>query len=298
MSAKTKGAVLSLGRIYCDLVFTGLAGMPRLGREVFAENLTPTLGGGAFITAAHCGALGRKSALVARFGTDPLSLALADRLAQPGLDLAFLERSPQAGPQVTVVMAHGDERAFLSRRAGHALPNTLAAALDWPEARHLHIAEYATLHEHPGLIAEAKGRGLTVSLDPSWDDTLIRDPRFFERTAGVDIFFPNLEEAVALTGTEAPEAGLATLATHFPLVALKLGPQGAMLAHQGRVLTQPAPAIAVVDTTGAGDAFNAGFIDAWLDGSSPEATLAAAIACGSRSVQHAGGTTALSALAS
>ncbi|WP_127073075.1 carbohydrate kinase family protein [Pelagibacterium lentulum] len=298
MRAKTKGAVLSLGRIYCDLVFTGLASMPRLGREVFAEGLTPTLGGGAFITAAHCGALGRKAALVARFGTDPLSLTLEDRLTQPGLDLAFLERNPQAGPQVTVVMAHGEERAFLSRRAGHALPATLGAALDWSEACHLHIAEYATLNEHPGLIAEAKGRGITVSLDPSWDETLIRDPRFFERTAGVDIFLPNLEEAAALTGSEAPEACLSTLAAHFPLVALKLGPQGAMLAHQGRVFIQPALAIAVVDTTGAGDAFNAGFIDAWLDGSTPETALSAAIACGSHSVQHAGGIYPTSALAS
>lgn len=298
MKAKTERAVLCLGRIYCDLVFTGLASMPRLGREVFAQDLTPTLGGGAFITAAHCGALGRKSALVARFGTDPLSLALEDRLAQPGLDLRFLERSPQAGPQLTVVMAHGEERAFLSRRAGHALPATLAAALDWSEARHLHIAEYATLNEHPGLIAEAKGRELTVSLDPSWDDTLIRDPRFFERTAGVDIFLPNLEESAALTGSQAPEASLAILAERYPLVALKLGPQGAMLAHSGGVVSQPAPAISVVDTTGAGDAFNAGFIDAWLDGGSPEAALSAAIACGSCSVQHAGGTATPSALAS
>ena len=71
------GAVLSLGRIYCDLIFTGLPAMPRLGREVFAEGMTLSLGGGAFITAAHSAAHGRTTALVARFGTDALSAAIS-----------------------------------------------------------------------------------------------------------------------------------------------------------------------------------------------------------------------------
>lgn len=289
MSAAEKGGVLSLGRIYCDLVFTGLPDLPRLGREVFATDLTPTLGGGAFITAAHCAVLGRPVALVARYGLDALSLALEAKLERPGIDLSYLERSAAAGPQVTVVMAHGEDRAFLSRRAGHALPETLGPALGWDRARHLHIAEYATLFEHPGIAAQARARGLSVSLDPSWDDTLIRDPRFFEIAAGIDIFLPNLEEARALTGMDRPEDCIAVLSEHFPLVALKLGAQGGMVAMDGKVHAQPAPAVDIVDTTGAGDAFNAGFIDAWLDGATPEAALDAAIACGSRSVQHAGG---------
>jgi sugar/nucleoside kinase (ribokinase family) len=298
MTTKTKGAVLSLGRIYCDLVFTGLADMPQLGREIFAHDMVPTLGGGAFITASHCATLGRPVALVARYGIDPLSRALEGHLTQPGVNLDFLERNALAGPQLTVVMAHGEERAFLSRRAGQAIPATLSAALGWDAVSHLHIAEYATLHEQPGLVAQARRLGLSVSLDPSWDDTLIRDPGFFARTAGVDIFLPNLEEAAALSGRDNPHDALAILADHFPIVALKLGPAGALVAAGGRVLSQPAPVVPVVDTTGAGDAFNAGFIDAWLNGMDAGAALAAAIACGSRSVQYPGGINPSSALAS
>ncbi|NMA97923.1 MAG: sugar kinase [Phyllobacteriaceae bacterium] len=293
MSASTRRAVLSLGRIYCDLVFRGLDAMPQLGREVFAHDLALTPGGGALITAAHLAATGRPAALLARFGTDPLSLAFAGEIESLGLDLRFLDREAAAGPQLTVVMARDGDRAFLSRRAGHARPASFEAALSWPEAAHLHIAEYATLHEMSDAISTAKARGLTVSLDPSWDDTLIGDPLFFQRAAGTDIFLPNLEEACALTGKDDPEAALAQLHRHFPIVALKNGAKGALLAMDRQTLSLPAQPVEVIDTTGAGDAFNAGFLHAWLDGADARDCLTTAIAAGTRSVQASGGTGSL-----
>jgi sugar/nucleoside kinase (ribokinase family) len=292
-STPKAGAVLNLGRIYCDMVFRGLDGMPQLGRELFARDFALTPGGGALITAAHLAARGRQSALVARFGTDALSQALSVQIESLGLDLQFLDRHETAGPQLTVVMVHDGDRAFLSRRAGHARPKGFETSLDWSEAAHLHIAEYATLHEMPDAISAAKARGLTVSLDPSWDDELIRDPMFFERSAGADIFLPNMEEATALTGKDEPEAALAILRQHFPIVALKCGGDGAILAAEGRTIHLPSPRVEVVDTTGAGDAFNAGFIHAWLSGTGFDDCLAAAIDAGTRSVQATGGTGSL-----
>jgi sugar/nucleoside kinase (ribokinase family) len=231
--------------------------------------------------------------LLARFGTDPLSLSLAPEIEQLGLDLQFLDRDATAGPQLTAVMVEGGDRAFLSRRAGHARPASLEASLAWPQAAHLHIAEYATLHEASDAIALAKRQQLTVSLDPSWDDELIRDPCFFERSAGADIFLPNLEEAVALTGQTEPAFALALLAQHFPIVVLKCGADGAMLAAAGETLHLPSPRVEVVDTTGAGDAFNAGFLHAWLDGADSRTCLAAAIDAGTHSVRALGGTGSL-----
>ncbi|MDN5851179.1 MAG: carbohydrate kinase family protein, partial [Nitrococcus sp.] len=184
-------ALLSLGRVYSDMVFNGLDAMPELGRELFARDFVATPGGGALISAAHMVAIGRPAALIARYGTDLISRALESEIASLGIDLRFLERSDDAGPQVTVVMVRDGERSFLSRRAGGACPSTFDAALDWPEAAHLHIAEYATLHEIPHAIQAARQRGHSVSLDPSWDSTLISDPQFFERVAGVEVFLPN-----------------------------------------------------------------------------------------------------------
>ena len=286
-------AVLSLGRIYCDLVFRGLDAMPQLGREQFAADFTLTPGGGALISAAHLAALGRPAALLARFGTDDLSGVLEKQFGGLDIDLRFLDRHDSAGPQLTVVMVGEDDRAFLSRRAGHARPASFEAAIAWPEAAHLHIAEYATLHEMRDAIAAARQAGLTVSLDPSWDEHLIADPLFFDHVAGADIFLPNLEEAKALTGRASPEAALALLQRHFPVIALKCGGDGALLAMNGQVIEMAAPQVEVVDTTGAGDAFNAGFIHAWLDGHTPSDCLSAAINAGSRSVQAPGGTGSL-----
>jgi sugar/nucleoside kinase (ribokinase family) len=285
--------IISAGRIYCDLVFTGLQDMPRLGAEVFAQDMQPVLGGGAFIAAAHVAAHGRPSALLSRFGIDPLSVALEPQFAASGVDLRFVERQADAGPQVTVVMAHASDRAFLSRRAGAALPRDHAAALGWEQAGHLHIAEFATLAEFPDLVRQAKAAGLTVSLDPSWDETLIRQPGLLAACAGVDVFLPNGEEALAITGAGSIEVAIGALEGLFAVVAIKRGPDGAMLSLAGRRFASTAPTVRVIDTTGAGDAFNAGLLDAWLDGRPGEYCLEAAIAAGSLSVQAAGGTAAL-----
>lgn len=289
------GTVLSLGRIYCDMVFRGLPAMPVLGREIFAQGFDLTPGGGALITAAHLANLGHPTALLARFGTDPLPVTLEPQIAALGLDLQFLDRHASAGPQLTVVLVRNGDRAFLSRRAGHARPASFEAALALPHATHLHIAEYATLHEMGDAISAAKAHGLTVSLDPSWDDELIRDPHFFERAAGVDVFLPNQDEACALTGQSEPIAALERLKCHFPLVALKRGGDGAMIGVEGQTLHLASPPVEVVDTTGAGDAFNAGLLHAWLGGADAEGCLATAIASGTRSVQASGGTGILDA---
>lgn len=282
--------VLSIGRLYCDIVFRGLNALPRLGEERFADSVAIVPGGGGFITAAHLAALGTQSALLARIGTDPLSGTLAPALTESGVDLRWLERAPEAGPQPTVVMVQDGERAFLSRRAGSARPATLDTALADPAARHLHIAEFATLAEIPDLIDRAKRVGLTVSLDPSWDDDWIRRPDLIARAAGADIFLPNAAEARAIADCENLDQAGCRLARHFPVVVVKDGANGARLFQRDTTLALPAPEGGLVlDTTGAGDAFNAGFLAAWLAGRAPERALAEGIACGTLSVRSVGG---------
>lgn len=289
MSAR-RDLVLSIGRLYCDIVFRGLDAMPRLGEERFAETVAIVPGGGGFITAAHLAALGIHAGLLARIGTDPLSGTLVPTLAESGVDLRWLERTPEAGPQPTVVMVQEGERAFLSRRAGSARPATLDAALCDPAARHLHIAEFATLAEIPDLIETAKGAGLTVSLDPSWDDDWIRRPDLIARAIGADIFLPNAAEARAIADCEDLDEAGSHLARHFPVVIVKDGANGARLFQREAVFSLPAlEGGPVIDTTGAGDAFNAGFLAAWLAGRTPAQALAEGIACGTLSVRFVGG---------
>jgi len=284
------GLVLSTGRLYCDLLFRGLKAMPRLGEERFADDFAIVPGGGGFITAAHLVGLGRPAALLARLGEDPLAQSLLPALDRSGVELAFLERAADAGPQLTVAMVQDGERAFLSRRAGTARPATLPAALGDVRAAHLHIAEFATLAEIPHLVTDAKHHDLTVSLDPSWDDALIRSPDLIALCNGVDIFLPNAAEARAIAASDDLDAAGRRLAQYFALVVIKDGGDGARL-YQGQesLILPAAPCQGVLDTTGAGDAFNAGFLAARLRGTSPERALAEGIACGTLSVQSVGG---------
>jgi len=285
-----RSKVLCLGRTYCDIIFTGLQEMPVLGRERFAQDVTITAGGGAYITAAHLASLGRSSALLSRLGTDPLSQSLRPELQASGVDLTYVEWSPDAGPQPTVALIKDSERAFVSRRAGGSRPSTLEQALSAQDVAHLHIAEFATLQDNPDVIAMARSFGLTVSLDPSWDDQLIhQNPNFFEICAGVDIFFPNAEEGKALTGHDSAEDIIRTLRERFPLVVLKRGEHGAMASHGSTSISAESLPVKVVDTTGAGDAFNAGFLHSWLKAPDLAASLSDGIKAGALSVQSAGG---------
>ncbi|KLK90125.1 ribokinase [Microvirga vignae] len=285
-----RSKVVCLGRTYCDIIFTGLNEMPVLGLERFAQDVTIAAGGGAYITAAHLASLGRPAALLTRVGTDPLSRSLDPELEASGIDLSFVERSGDAGPQPTVALIKNGERAFVSRRAGGSRPSTLEQALSAHDIAHLHIAEFATLKDNPDVIAMARNLGLTVSLDPSWDDHLIRqDADFFGICTGVDIFLPNIEEGKALTGENSAEAILRSLQKRFPLVALKRGERGAMASCGPTCVSAEALPVNVVDTTGAGDAFNAGFLHSWLGSSDLERSLAAGIEAGALSVQSAGG---------
>jgi sugar/nucleoside kinase (ribokinase family) len=285
-----RSKVVCLGRIYCDIIFTGLHEMPVLGRERFAQDVTIAAGGGAYITAAHLTSLGRPAALLTRLGTDPLSRGLDPELEASGIDLSFVERSGDAGPQPTVALIKDGERAFVSRRAGSSRPSTLEQALSARDIAHLHIAEFATLLDNPDVIAMARSFGLTISLDPSWDDQLIRqDADFFDICRGVDIFLPNVEEGKALTGESSAEAIIRSLRERFPLVALKRGEHGAIALYGPAHASVEALPVKVVDTTGAGDAFNAGFLHSWLRTSDLERSLAAGIEAGALSVQSAGG---------
>jgi sugar/nucleoside kinase (ribokinase family) len=282
--------VLCLGRTYCDILFTGLRDMPALGRERFAESVAIAAGGGAYITAAHLAALGRPAALLTRLGTDGLSQSLDRELEASNVDLSFVERSDDAGPQPTVALIKDGERAFVSRRAGSSRPATLERALSSSGATHLHIAEFATLKDSPDLILMARDHGLTVSLDPSWDDDLIRqDKSFFRACQGIDVFLPNMEEGAALTGEETAEKIMQRLKDDFPLVILKLGAQGAAAADDSRSFSVGAPSVAVVDTTGACDAFNAGFLHSWLETGALEQSVSAGIELGALSIQFHGG---------
>lgn len=133
----------------------------------------------------------------------------------------------------------------------------------WEEARHLRIAEFATLYEIRDLIARAKERGLAISLDPSWVAALIYGRGLLRACEGVDLVLPNLEEANAITGNAFVQAASRQLSAAFPTAALRGSARGARMISRGRGVPADVESYRL-NTAGAGDTFNAGFIHVWL----------------------------------
>ncbi|HWJ87403.1 MAG TPA: sugar kinase [Pelagibacterium sp.] len=189
------------------------------------------------------------------------------------------------------------ERSFLTDRGANARlgPEDLSSELLDGTDR-LHVSGYAMFEDGPrravmSLMEEAMRRGIAVSLDPASTGFLrsVGPDAFMGWAAGADIVFPNADEAALLTGEVDPAEQVAALLDHFPRVVLKRGGAGAIYAtRDGNTVALPAQSVDVIDTTGAGDAFLAGFLAAELRGETPAECLSAAITAGARAVIQLG----------
>lgn len=277
-----KPVVLCVGRLYCDLIFTGLPRMPTLGTEIYAGGFGVHPGGGAFITAAHLAALDHGVALSAMLPPEPFGEIVSDDIEKAGIDLQLCgQLQKDCDPQVTVALAGQGDRAFVTRRTGPAFPPLKASELSRIGATHVHIGELATSIERPELIELARSTGATISLDCSWDDTLAA-PDIAAMLSRVDLFLPNEAELQHLLEIGVPE-------TELPLTVIKQGANGATAMVEGKRVHEPAKPVSAVDTTGAGDAFNAGFLSAWLAKDSLRACLGFGNAQGAKAISQRGG---------
>lgn len=282
MSDPAQTGVLCVGRLYCDLIFTGMPRLPSYGTEVFADGFGVHVGGGAFITAAHLAALGQPASLATLLPNAPFSELVLPGLHAAGVDLGLSHPMPAGTePQVTVALAGTGDRAFVTRRSGPAFPDVTAADLTRAGIGHVHIGELATLLERPSILDTARAAGATISLDCGWDEA-IRPADAAPFIAAVDVFLPNEDEAAWLAedGVTAPFA---------PLTVVKCGTAGARAQTCDAVVEVAAAPVEAIDTTGAGDAFNAGFLACWLKGQALRACLAAGNARGALAVTGRGG---------
>ncbi|MBL1434631.1 MAG: carbohydrate kinase family protein [Rhodobacteraceae bacterium] len=297
MSAK----VLCVGRIYCDLVFSGIVDLPRAGQETYAKDLTLFAGGGAYITGAYLAAAGLETSLCGIIPNGLFGAAIEDELAGSGLNLRACQNAgAHVQPQVTVVMSSEFDRAFLTRRTGAALPDTFSQTIATGGFTHLHIAELATLQEHPELITLAKQNGLSISLDCAWDEAAMTAPNGMDLLKNVDLFLPNEPELLKISPSDDGVDGAAKkLAESGPIVVVKRGAAGAgYWGPNGNYSAAPLKTAKAIDPTGAGDAFNAGFLARWLTDASPEDCLKNGNAFGMAAIGQLGGATAARSLKS
>lgn len=280
--AAKRETVICVGRLYCDLIFTDVLRMPSLGTEVFAGGFGLHAGGGAYITAAHFAWLGHHAALSSFLPNPPFRDLVVTEVQGAGVDLSLCKPSEKDhDPQVTVAIVANGDRAFITRNAGAPAPELRAQDIARIGARHVHVGELASLCACPELLPAAREAGASISLDCGWDETLTAD-QIGGLIAGVDVFLPNEGEVAHLRaiGVSEPFA---------PLTVIKRGAQGATAISREGELSAAAEPAHVVDTTGAGDAFNAGFVSAWLSGRDLRDSLRAGNAMGARAIAGRGG---------
>jgi len=285
-----------VGEIYVDHIFTDFDHVPSLGEEVFAEQYHREAGGGTVNTACALARLGRHSSVFGVFGEDEEAW-LRSRLSSFGVhaEHACSSKLPNA---LTISMSTKSDRSFLSYAGANrileeyvALPETLAAL---SMAQHIHFAMPLGVELGKVLLPALRSAGCTLSIDPGWRKDWFQSSGSLDVLRRVDLFLPNESEAQLLTGHKEPEQMLRVCAAlGLEHTVIKLGPRGAAALKQDRLYTTVPPDVEVVDTTGAGDAFDAGFIDAWLSGADIEEQLRRACICGSLSTRARGALAAL-----
>ncbi|GAB2820248.1 carbohydrate kinase family protein [Streptomyces daliensis] len=269
-------------------------------REQLVSTGMLTLGGSAAITACGAARLGLSVAFAGRIGDDDAGRFVRARLDALGVDTEALRVDPALPTPLTAVITRDDDRAILtaSGTLGATRPDDIPEDL-LARSRHVHAASYFLMPELaaglPGLLETARAHGATTSLDTNDDPDGQWDPAGLATVLPlVDFLLPNAQEALALAGPSAVslESAAARLASYGPRVIVKNGGKGA-LAYDGRtpLRTRGTP-VRPLDTVGAGDSFNAGYLAAVLAGLPPEQALELAAACGALSTRAHGGTTA------
>ena len=289
--------LLVVGDANPDLVMTGDV-VPAFGQaEQVVDAARMFVGGSGAITACGAARLGLRTAFVGTVGDDAFGRFMLEALSDRSVDTSACVVTNVTPTGISVVLSRGDDRATLTSTG--AMRELRADAVDaalLARTRHVHVSSFFLLRELadgiPELFEWAHAVGATTSIDPNWDPSGGWDGGLLALLSATDVFFPNSAEARALTGLDDVDVAAQALAERGAIVAVKLG-QGGGLAIEGDddVRSESIP-IDVVDTTGAGDSFDAGFLAGRLAGWPLHRCLALAVACGSLSTRAQGGTTA------
>jgi sugar/nucleoside kinase (ribokinase family) len=286
------------GEANLDLVFYGLPRELPVERELLARDFSLLLGGSSAITASNLATLGSRVGFISQAGNDEFFSVCRRELQDTGVDITrVVPARDNIGTGVTVFLQHGDvRRAFTYEGAISKLRfedldlNYLASA------RHFHLASFflqqSLQPDAPKLLAAMQQAGLTTSLDTNDDPSDKWEGPLSDTLHHVDIFLPNAREACRIAREEDAEEAAKKLADAIPTVVLKLGSRGAVAFQRGQRFHAPAISVTSVDTVGAGDSFNAGFLHAFTRGAGIEHCLHFGNVCGALSTTAPGGTAA------
>lgn len=286
------------GELNLDLILYGLPEQLLPERELLADRMMLTLGSSSAIVAHNLSALGSRVGFQSRIGDDSMGQIALDRLKQGKVDVSNVRIVPGSTTTgLTVILHHEHWRNILTYSG-------TIAELTWQDldlyyladSRHFHLSSLYLQKSLRPKVAELfrflKSKGLTISLDTNDDPDDRWDGDLRELLRQVDVFLPNEREACKAAGTEDLEDAITKLSKLAPLVVVKLGRKGALAQRGSDRFTAPSREVVPVDTVGAGDSFDAGFLHEYVRGSDLNQCLKSGNAAGALSTTRPGGTEA------
>lgn len=290
--------VIIPGEINLDLILAGLPEEMPLERELLGDDFAVTLGASSAILAHNLSLLGVRTGFITCTGGDDFGRLALERLAASGADLSrcfHSRRGIKTG--VTLLLPHGKERHILTYQG--TMAEMQASDLDFEylkSSRHVHVSslylQTALAPGLPELFRRLKQEGITLSLDTNDDPADTWGEPLHELLSLVDLFFPNDRELMRITGKESVEEAIDALAPQVACLVVKCGAKGSIVQKGSERIVAEATPVTPVDTIGAGDSFNSGFLAAWLRGFDLKTCAYAGNVTGALSTQRAGGTDA------
>jgi ribokinase len=268
-------SICLIGNFCIDLIVRGVPHMPAWGQEVAGSDYSLVSSGQTTYTAFALRALGEPVSVIGCVGDDPWGRQIRDDLESRGVDTGGLQTVAGGRTALTVAAVRPDgERAFVSDFACLNSAGESVIEQGWAKVEQATLACLLGIFSWPGLsparaaplFRRARHAGIATMLDTGWDPggwgpgTLAGLRALLAETT---IFMPNQDEAAAITGQPGPEEAARSLVGLGPeLVVVKMGSRGSLALADGRIMHEAALPVDVVDTVGAGDVFNAGFLRA------------------------------------
>ncbi|HEX29944.1 TPA: sugar kinase [Candidatus Poribacteria bacterium] len=266
--------VICLGIFVADVLAKPITKIPDRGKLELFDEMELHTGGCANNTAIGLARLGISAGAMGKVGEDGFGDFVINNLRRNGVDTRGIRRTDEANTSLTFVMIAPDgERSFLHYIGanGTIKPEDIDFGLIG-ESRILHIGGFFLMPGFDGeptvqVLKKAKEMGVTISLDTAWDSRGNWMKLLEPCLPYVDIFLPSIEEAKMLSGKEDPEEiSLFFLDYGIEIVGLKMGEEGSYVRTRDETVREPAYKVNVVDATGAGDAFVAGFLAGYIMG--------------------------------
>jgi len=288
--------VIVVGELNIDLVLWNVP-MPEYEKENLAEDMRFAMGSSSAITAHNLSAIGGKIGFIGKAGEDNFGHFMITELDKGGVDTSNVIQDSSLKTGATIVLANPPNKALLTYMG--AMTQLTLEDIEWDyvaQARHLHLGcfflQTGIRKDISKLFAKAKELGLSTSMDTNWDP----DDKWGEDLTNAleytDIFLPNDDEAIRIARAENLADAIEKLKSKVKVLVVKQGEAGAILCEGNKTYSSPGFKVSAIETTGAGDSFNAGFLLKYLEGKDWTECLRYGNACGAIAVSAIGGTEA------